>query len=417
MDFDAATSKALTARAIKARNAMFAAHALQHMFTLSLPPLLLFIHLDLQISWTQLGVLLAVASVTGGLAQFPSGLLVDRFGVKRVLAAGFLFTLSGLFFFSRSSTLIMFIVAQVISGLGNSTFHPASFAETSRAARRMGRLSMGLALHSIGGNIGTASAYSVAAILATWLGWRSALQVLVGLGAMLATWFVISYREMPDLEEPPEAPRVASSEGDLAQEDGPAGTHAPGRWVPVIIIATAAFLSGAFGSGFSSFLPTLLASIRGATPAVAGMLSTLMLLSGAGGSLVGGQVGDRYDRTVIIVISSVSTVSLIAVLLGVHLHVLPLIALLIGIGFFQSLSRPCLNALTASAAPVGKAGSVFGLVFGVMSIGGALSAPLVGYMADLYSLEMGIRVISGFLLCFGFLIFGFRKAIHARSRY
>ncbi len=396
---------------------MFAAHALQHMFTLSLPPLFLFIHLDLQLSWTQLGVLIAVASVTGGLAQFPSGLLVDRFGVKRVLAAGFLLTLSGLFLFSRSSTLIMFIVAQVIFGLGNSTFHPASFAETSRAARRMGRLSMGLALHSIGGNIGTASAYSVAAILATWLGWRSALQVLVGLGIVLVIWFVISYREMPEPEESAEAGHATSSEEDPAKGEGAAGRITPDQWVPVTIIATAAFLSGAFGSGFRSFLPTLLASIRGSTPAVAGMLSTLMLLSGAGGSLVGGQVGDRYDRTIIILISSVATVSLIAVLLGVPLHVFPLILLLIGIGFFQSLARPCLNALTSGAAPVGKTGSVFGLVFGVMSIGGSLSTPLVGYMADLYSLEMGIRVISGFLLGFGLLIFGFRKAIKARSRY
>ena len=86
MDSDAAASDLLNAQSIRARNVMFAAHALQHMFTLSLPPLFLFIHLDLQLSWTQLGILIAVASVTGGLAQFPSGLLVDRFGVKRVLA-------------------------------------------------------------------------------------------------------------------------------------------------------------------------------------------------------------------------------------------------------------------------------------------------------------------------------------------
>ena len=178
----------------------------------------------------------------------------------------------------------MFILAQVIFGLGNSTFHPASFAETSRAARRMGRLSMGLALHSIGGNIGTASAYSVAAILATWLGWRSALQVLVGLGIVLAIWFVLSYREMPESEESVGAGHATSSEEDPAQGEGAAGRITPDQWVPVAIIATAAFLSGAFGSGFSSFLPTLLASIRGSTPAVAGMLSTLMLLSGAGGS-------------------------------------------------------------------------------------------------------------------------------------
>ncbi|MFO8060112.1 MAG: MFS transporter, partial [Bacillota bacterium] len=103
--------------------------------------------------------------------------------------------------------------------------------------------------------------------------------------------------------------------------------------------------------------------------------STLMLLSGAGGSLVGGQVGDRGDRTVIILISSASTAALIAVLLGVPLPTLPLVLLLILTGFSHSLARPCLNALTSGAAPAGKMGSVFGLVFGVMSLGGSISTP------------------------------------------
>jgi MFS transporter, FSR family, fosmidomycin resistance protein len=145
------------------------------------------------------------------------------------------------------------------------------------------------------------------------------------------------------------------------------------------------------------------------------MLSTLMLLSGAGGSLVGGQVGDRGDRTVIILISSASTAALIAVLLGIPLPTLPLVLLLILTGFSHSLARPCLNALTSGAAPAGKMGSVFGLVFGVMSLGGSISTPLVGYMADRHSIEMGIALITCFFLAFGLLIFGFRRMIDARA--
>ncbi len=412
MDTDVDEGPSLAALARRARNVMFAAHALQHLLTLSLPPVLLFIHSELDLSWTQLGIIIAVASITGGLAQFPSGLLVDRFGVKRVLAAGFLFTLTGLFLFSRSSTMFMFIVSQVILGLGNSTFHPASFAETSRAGAHSGRLSMVLALHSIGGNVGTAAAYSVAAVLATYLGWRGALQVLVGLGSVLAAWFFLSYREMPDAD-PASAEMQPEEDGEQLPEKRGRRRPALALWLPVVVISTAGFLSGSFGSGFSAFLPTLLASLQQATPAVAGILSTIMLLSGSGGSFVGGLAGDRYDRALVILVSAVTTVSLIGVLLGVKLDVLPLILLLIGLGFCQSLARPCINALTSGVSPEGRTGSVFGLVFGIRSLGGSISAPVVGFLADQYSLQVGVAVISVFFLAFGLLIFSFRKVIQA----
>ncbi len=403
----------IRARALRARNLMAVAHAVQHIFAMSIPPLLVFIHADLHLSWTQLGTVVAVGHITGGLMQFMTGMFVDKFGVKRVLISGFSLLLTGLFLFSRSHTLPAMIACQILFGIGNSTFHPASFAEVSRATKHRG-MGIGMALHNIGGNVGGAAAYSIAALLAVWLGWRDAILAMVSGGALLTLAFGLTYREMAAWEKETDQSGKAEDEAAVTRQKPAESTDTQKGnenaspllqiWMPVLVVATAALMSGAFSRGFNTFLPSFLTTARGASGAVAGMLSTIMMLSGAGGSFLGGKLGDTLDRRRVVLASALVTAMFIMLLVQLPLQGLPLVLLLIAIGFSLSVARPCMSALTSDATPGDKTGTAFGIVFGVMSLGGSAATPIIGYVADHYTLQLGFVLLAVFFLGHGLLM-------------
>ncbi len=386
----------------KARNLLVASHALQHIAMTALPPLLLFIAFDVGLTGTELGFIVAAGSVASGLFQMPAGWLADKFSARQLLLVGYCLTLSGLFLLSQATSLSGFIIAQVFYGMGNSTFHPASFADVGRAARHSGGLAMNMALHNIGGNVGTAAGYAVSGLLATFFGWRSALLTLVGAGAVLVVGFYLSYPRLDDLDEDEENEVAAT----VDQEDEPVASPRPKvtSWTPVYVIAAATLLAGVFDSGIMNWLPTFFTTTRGSSAAAAALFSTIMMLAGAGGSLAGGSLGDRFHRGNIILISTTATAVVLAAVVLLPIEGVVLTVAVIIKGFFHSLARPSLSAITSEISPRGMSGTAFGLIFGVMALGGAIAGPMVGYIYDHASLNLAFLILAAFLLCYGITI-------------
>ncbi|MFW5896840.1 MAG: MFS transporter [Bacillota bacterium] len=391
--------------AVRARNLLVAAHALQHVISTSLPPLLIFIRQDLGLSGVELGFIVAAANVSSSLFQYPAGLLTDNFGPKRVLLVGYCLTLSGIFLLSRAGAMPAFIVAQMVYGMGNATFHPASFADVGRAMEGRG-VGMGMAMHNIGGNVGTAAGYSISALLATALGWRNALLTLAVGGVILVIMFAIYY---PDLwhfmgEIKAEKMRRREVDGEEEEIDVPADPLTWRDWIPAYVVAVAALLSGIFGTGIMAWLPTFFESTRGVSATVAAGFSSIMMISGVGGSFTGGTLADRLDRPTIIFFSTLAASVLLMLIITVPVSSSILIVLLVGMGFLHSTARPVLNAITNQVSPPGKSGSVFGLVFGMMALGGVISGPMVGYLYDRYSMEVAFTALVVFFVLHAFLI-------------
>ncbi len=379
------TTDSFRAKALRVRNMLVGAHAVHHALAMGLPTLLIFIKEDLGFSYTQLGFIAAAVSITGGVLQYPAGLLADRFDSKHVLVAGYTLTLTGLFLLSSSTTYLGMLLSQVVVGLGNATFHPASFPRVADATKHTG-LGMGMAMHNIGGIVGTAASYSLVAVLASRFGWRMAIKSMVMVGALLAAYFAFAYSELPTTEDESEE---ETEEGEGYQVTG-SGLQ---QWVPILVVSLASFFAGAFGRGFMNFLPTFLSSVKGATAVAAGMLSTIMLASGAFGSFTGGKLADRMDRSTIIV--AAVCIATVLILLLIHLPIagFVLVALIIGIGFLRSMTRPPFHAITTRFSPSGQSGTSFGLVFAGSALGGALGSPVVGYISDLFNLSVAFTVM------------------------
>src|SRR5205807_1505674 len=76
------------------------AHGCSHFYQLVLPPLFPFITASLGIGFEEAGVLIACFYAASGLAQTPSGFLVDRFGARRVLLSGLALAVTSVTFMS-----------------------------------------------------------------------------------------------------------------------------------------------------------------------------------------------------------------------------------------------------------------------------------------------------------------------------
>lgn len=389
------------------------AHAVQHILSAALPILMVFIRQDMALSFTDMGLIMAAGNLVSGLAQFPAGLMVDMLGAKNMLLGGYALTLGGLFMFARAETIPAMMLARVVTGLGNSTFHPASFPEMARASRHSG-LGMGMALHNVGGNVGMSTGYLLTGLLASRMGWRESLSLMVLAGAALSVLWALVYPKLPADDAAKAATSPAAAAGGQA-ERAEASTRsrlaatgaresALAQWMPTIVLAGAAVLSGAFGNSVTSFLPTFLTETRGVTEIAAAGFSTIVLAAGIVGSLGGGKLGDRFDRSAVVLVSTIATTILVLTLAWAPLSALALAALLVTVGIGHSVPRPSLNAITAEIAPGGKSGSAFGMVFGAMSLGGSLASPVVGYIADTFSMRTAFGAIAGLFLLHGLLI-------------
>ena len=166
-------------------------HLLSHFYFLALPPLFVFMRADLGLSFTELGLMMALLYAVTAVAQIPVGFLVDRVGARVVLATG-LFLMSACFVLVGLSpamgqalaglglpfdaTFGLMLLWLALAGVGNSVFHPADYAilNASINPARMGRA---FSIHTFFGHLGFALAPATMLFLAALTDWKMAEQL------------------------------------------------------------------------------------------------------------------------------------------------------------------------------------------------------------------------------------------------
>ena len=113
---------------------------------------------------------------TSGVCQTLAGFATDRYGGPRMLFAGVgLFALAYVLM-GLAPNYATLIACAVISGLGNSVFHPADFAILNSAVDPK-RLGYAFSAHGFTGNVGFMMAPVVMGPLAQQVGWHGALTI------------------------------------------------------------------------------------------------------------------------------------------------------------------------------------------------------------------------------------------------
>ena len=146
-------------------------HFLSHFYQLCLPPLFLVWQRQFDISFAELGLSVVLMTGTAAVLQTPVGFLVDRYGARPFLIGGALVMSIAIALMAFATAFWQILALALISGIGNSVFHPCDYAILAGSIRkeRMGR---SFALHGFSGNIGFALAPPTIAALLSVMDWR-----------------------------------------------------------------------------------------------------------------------------------------------------------------------------------------------------------------------------------------------------
>jgi len=410
------------------------AHGMVHTYELSIPifvsiwlaefDVLRIAGVEVAVTQATLGLLVTAGYALFGLGALPGGVVVDRIGSRRLIAAC-LFGMGGAFLLlGTASSLLVVGLALLLWGAAASVYHPAGLTLISKGVSERGT---GFAYHGMAGNLGIGLGPLVTAVLLLLFDWTTVALILAVPAAVAGLYAVrAEFDETAAVEggQPSVDDGVATDGGsDTRTESGvnsfgefvTASRHLfVGAFAVVFLIVMA---NGLYYRGVLTFLPDLLSGLPGFDPVA---LSTLvpgldgdrmlnperyfyagLLLVGVAGQYVGGKLTDRLSP-------EYGIAAVFAVLAALALAFLPVAAMGLGpllvfgalFGMTLFAAQPLYQAAVADYTPPGQRGLSYGYTylgtFGVGALGGALAGAILTY-ADagaLFVTLAGLAVVA-----------------------
>ena len=339
-----------------------------HTLTFSGIALLLpLIRADLQISFSQAGILAAAVTLTYGIGQIPAGYLSDRFGPKRLFFIGLL----GWSELSLSLGLVHSFWLAVINQLAAGAFRALLFApglSLLAAWFPPERRATAISLYMVGGFGGTVVLSLIGPLLANYLGWRP---TFIGF-AIIGIASALVFRALAT-----EKARTHTGSHMSMIEALQLFQHRI-LWVCSAI----QFVRFSVVTSFNFWLPSLLVADRGFSLPAAGLVTAMSAAFTAPSNALGGYVSDRLKNPPLVIGGSLAVLACTSTLLVV-VDSVPALLLVIAVGsvFLQFYFGP-LFYVPMEVLGQRTAGMTTGFSNLFANIGGLLTAYTLGIVRD-----------------------------------
>jgi MFS transporter, FSR family, fosmidomycin resistance protein len=344
------------------------------------------------LSLFQVGILRS--AYTGGMAlfQIPAGLLAERWGERRLLAAGTAATALGFIAAGTAGGFLSLAVLLALAGLGSGVQHPLSSALVSRAYET-GPRRAALGTYNFAGDLGKVVVPAVVALAATVIGWRWAAAGFGVVGIAAAFTILIVLVRLAAGGPPP----VAATPVRMAAPSGWGIRDARGFQA----LSAIAVIDNSTRTALLTFLPFVLIG-KGLTVAGVGGALALLFAGGAIGKFVCGVAAERVGiiRTVVLT-EGATSIGILAVLVAP----LPVaLALLLPLGIALNGTSSVLYATVADLVTADRRSRAYGLYY-TISIGASSLGPTVyGVVGDAFGagttlLLVGVIVLVTIPLC------------------
>jgi MFS transporter, FSR family, fosmidomycin resistance protein len=370
-------------------------HLLNDLIQATIPSLYPLFQRIFGLSLGQIGMITLVYQMTASLFQPFVGMATDKKPMPYSLALGMSFSLGGLVMMAWAPTYGWLLFAGSLVGLGSSVFHP----ESSRVARLASGGQHGLAqsLFQLGGNFGSA----LGPLLVLWLvlsarGARAGQHRIVwfSVAALVAIAMLIAIGGWYKA-------RVAEGASGKKQVEEHTHTQLPrGKLTQaMVVLMTLVFSKYFYLASITSYYTFYLMQRFHVTLHASEMYLFIFLGAVALGTILGGPIGDRYGRRLVIWFSIVGVLPFTLVLPYANLKWTAILSFIIGLVLSSAFSAILVYAQELVPGRVGMiSGLFFGLAFGM----GGLGAALLGKLADMTSLNLVYHVCS-FLPALGLL--------------
>ena len=339
-----------------------ASHAVNDAYQSAVPALLPFLVAERGLSYAAAGGLVLAASAVSSVLQPLLGAASDRRALPLLMPLGILLAGAGIGAAALAPTYALTAAAVLVSGAGVAAFHPEAVRHANYASGA--RRATGMSVFSVGGNLGIAMGPAVVTLLATAGGVRGV--VWMAVPAALAA--ALLARELP----------LLSSFRPAAEAVRAATPEAP-RWGAFLSLSSIIVIRSMMSFGLTAFVPLWLVSARGVPRSRATLVLTVMLLAGAGATLVGGRLADRYGRRRVLVGSLLPLGPLILVSLATPG---PAVLLPLALTGAFSIASYSVAVVMGQEYLPGREGIAGGVTMGLaIGLGGA-GVPVLGLVAD-----------------------------------
>jgi len=370
--------------------ALSLSHMLNDTLQAVLPAIYPILKQSFQLNLTQIGLITFTYQVTASLLQPLVGLYTDRYPRPYSLAVGMGSTLTGLVLLSQAGSFHALLFAAALTGMGSSIFHPGASRLTRLASG--GRHGFAQSLFQVGGNFGTSLGPLLVAFVIGTRGqanvlWFSLL-ALAGIVvlARLGRWHhnrLVNQAVSAQAGHHHIVPQLPTSQVTRA----------------LVVLLALIFSKYFYLASITNYYTFYLIAKFGVSIKQAQLCLFVFLFAAALGTILGGPVGDRFGRKIVIWFSILGVAPFTLLLPFADLTWTVVLTVFIGAILASAFSAILVYAQDLLPGNVGLvAGLFFGLAFGIAGAGSAL----LGRLADHTSIDFVYHVCS-FLPLIGLL--------------
>ncbi|MGN0070632.1 MAG: MFS transporter [Atopobiaceae bacterium] len=356
----------------------------------------------------QLGAISSFYFLGYVIMQIPSGILVDRFGMKQVIVPGFIVFMAGVAIMAVSGTLDMLYIGSVISGAGCGTFYGIAYTITNVYVPK-DKKSLATAIVNSGTAIGSgAGLVSASMLVGTGIISWQALVAFTGLLALLMA--LVFARELPGKTKETDAAEQELESEEKAERKG----GLKKLFQPKMVAAYIVYFSTLYAYYLiSTWLPNFLETERGFAGSFTGIVSSLVFFAGIPGALVFSRLADkRPDKKVPMIVALQAAAAIMLFLMVQPFPKPAIVAFIVLYGLLGKLTvEPIIISWLGDFAPKDSVTTTFG-VFNFFGMSASVFAPAVtGAMTDslgsgVYGYYLAIAIVI--LFTAAFLVIGRR---------
>jgi MFS family permease len=333
------------------------------------------------LSFAQVGLLRTVYSGAMAAFQIPAGLLAERWGEARLLAAGTAATALGFIAAGFTGGYLALLACLLVAGLGSGVQHPLSSTLVSNAYDGGGRRTA-LGTYNFSGDLGKVAVPAAVAFAVPWLGWRGAVEGYAAIGLAAAVVVLLALANL----------RIGHAPLPLGKTDRSSGSDWGIRDLRGFqALSLIQVIDSSTRTGFLTFLPFLLIA-KGSTVRAVGFALMLVFAGGAAGKFACGVLAERLGVIRTVIITEMATGAGILLLLALPL--VPALALLPVLGIALNGTSSVLYGTVADLVESDRRARSYA-VFYTLGIGAsALSPSIYGVVSDWGGVPLALTIVG-----------------------
>lgn len=323
---------------------------------------------ELKLSLSQFSMILSAPMLPAVFFSLLAGTLADRFGVKKVVAMGFVFSIIGTYFRYAAHNFWSMFILMSLSGLSIALLN-ANASKLLGAWFPIDKMGTAMGIYFTGSGLGMTVALATSALFSTVKSAYVTAGAIIIVVAILWVLFIKAKPEgVPDMAAMPVSKYI--------------GVVAKSKNVWIVGLALMVFMGS--NMSFSGNLANALNAVRGIDPKTAGFMTSLVTVGTVVGSFVGPALSDRLG-IIKPFLGPVAILGSIVMYLSWNLTGGVAWILLAILGFFMGIGMPLLASFPMLLPEVGPiyAGTAGGLIatlqlIGAFFIPSFIVAPIVG---------------------------------------